>query len=48
MNYKEIYQYHINEKEKFWVEQARNLKWFKETSDVSLQKKCFLQIQIVE
>lgn len=34
MNYKEIYQYSINEKEKFWAEQARQLKWFKEPSNI--------------
>jgi propionyl-CoA synthetase len=34
MNYKEIYSKSINEKEKFWAEQARQLKWFKEPSDI--------------
>ena len=34
MNYQEIYQYSINEKEKFWAEQARQLKWFKEPSNI--------------
>ena len=34
MNYKEIYSNSINEKEKFWAEQARQLKWFKEPSDI--------------
>jgi len=34
MNYKDLYQYSINEKEKFWAEQARQLKWFKEPSTI--------------
>ena len=34
MNYKDIYEYSISEKEKFWAEQARQLKWFKEPSDI--------------
>ena len=34
MNYKEFYQYSIDEKEKFWAEQARSLKWFKEPSNI--------------
>jgi acyl-coenzyme A synthetase/AMP-(fatty) acid ligase len=34
MNYKELYQYSINEKEKFWAEQAASLKWFKEPSNI--------------
>ena len=34
MNYKEIYQYSIDEKEKFWAEQAHQLKWFKEPSEI--------------
>jgi acyl-coenzyme A synthetase/AMP-(fatty) acid ligase len=34
MNYKEIYQYSISEKEKFWAEQAHQLKWFKEPSNI--------------
>ncbi len=34
MNYKEIYQYSIDEKEKFWAEQSRLLKWFKEPSTI--------------
>lgn len=34
MSYKEIYQYSIEEKEKFWAEQARQLKWFKEPSNI--------------
>jgi len=34
MNYKEIYQYSIDEKEKFWAEQAHQLRWFKEPSKI--------------
>ena len=34
MRYKEIYEYSINKKEKFWLEQARQLKWFKEPSNI--------------
>src|SRR4029079_9032877 len=34
MNYKEIYKYSINEKERFWAEQAHQLKWFKEPSNI--------------
>jgi len=34
MNYKEIYQYSIDEKERFWAEQARQLNWFKEPSNI--------------
>ena len=34
MNYKEIYQYSIDEKERFWAEQARQLKWFREPSNI--------------
>ncbi|ANE50376.1 propionyl-CoA synthetase [Flavisolibacter tropicus] len=34
MNYKEFYQYSIEEKEKFWAEQARLLKWFKEPTTI--------------
>src|ERR1051326_6541419 len=34
MKYNEIYQYSINEKEKFWAEQAYQLKWFKEPSNI--------------
>src|SRR5215831_11763822 len=34
MNYKEIYQYSISEREKFWAEQARQLKWFKEPTNI--------------
>jgi len=34
MNYKEIYQYSIDQKEKFWAEQAHQLKWFKEPSEI--------------
>ncbi|HET9745649.1 MAG TPA: propionyl-CoA synthetase [Chitinophagaceae bacterium] len=37
MNYKEIYQYSINEKKKFWAEQSKLLKWFKEPSDILSQ-----------
>src|SRR4051812_45433141 len=42
MNYSELYQYSINEKEKFWAEQARMLKWFKEpTTILSKDEKGF-------
>jgi acyl-coenzyme A synthetase/AMP-(fatty) acid ligase len=42
MNYKELYQYSIEEKEKFWLEQARRLQWFKEpTSILSKDEKGF-------
>ena len=34
MNYKEIYRYSIDQKEKFWAEQAHQLKWFKEPSNI--------------
>jgi acyl-coenzyme A synthetase/AMP-(fatty) acid ligase len=34
MNYKKIYQYSINEKEKFWAQQTQQLKWFKEPSNI--------------
>jgi len=34
MDYHELYQYSINEKEKFWAEQALMLKWFKEPSTI--------------
>ena len=34
MTYKELYRYSINEKEKFWAEQARQLKWFKDPSNI--------------
>ena len=34
MNYKAFYEYSITEKEKFWAEQARLLKWFKEPSSI--------------
>ena len=34
MKYNEFYRYSIDEKEKFWAEQARMLKWFKEPSDI--------------
>ena len=34
MNYKQLYQYSIEEKEKFWAEQARALKWFKQPSRI--------------
>ena len=34
MNYKEIYQYSVAEKEKFWAEQAKQLKWFKEPANI--------------
>jgi acyl-coenzyme A synthetase/AMP-(fatty) acid ligase len=34
MNYKEFYQYSIEEKEKFWAKQARMLRWFKEPTNI--------------
>src|SRR6476659_2393817 len=34
MNYHEFYQHSIDEKEKFWAEQARMLKWFKQPSNI--------------
>src|SRR6476659_9680386 len=34
MNYQKSYQESIDEKEKFWAEQARMLKWFKEPSNI--------------
>ena len=34
MNYKDLYQYSINEKEKFWAEQAHQLKWFKKPTNI--------------
>ena len=34
MDYKDFYQYSIDEKEKFWAEQSRLLKWFKEPSSI--------------
>jgi acyl-coenzyme A synthetase/AMP-(fatty) acid ligase len=34
MTYKEVYQYSINEKEKFWAEQAGKLEWFKTPSTI--------------
>jgi acyl-coenzyme A synthetase/AMP-(fatty) acid ligase len=34
MNYNEVYQYSIEEKEKFWAEQASALKWFKGPSQI--------------
>jgi acyl-coenzyme A synthetase/AMP-(fatty) acid ligase len=34
MDYRELYQYSIDEKEKFWAEQALMLKWFKEPSTI--------------
>ena len=42
MNYQELYQYSMLEKEKFWAEQSRLLKWFKEPSNIlSLDEKGF-------
>ena len=37
MNYQELYQYSMLEKEKFWAEQSRLLKWFKEPSNILSQ-----------
>lgn len=34
MNYQELYRYSIDEKEKFWAEQARMLRWFKEPTTI--------------
>src|SRR6185436_5233756 len=34
MNYKELYQYSITEKEKFWAEQANQLKWFRQPTNI--------------
>jgi acyl-coenzyme A synthetase/AMP-(fatty) acid ligase len=34
MNYKELYQYSIDQKEKFWAEQSHLLKWFKPPSTI--------------
>jgi acyl-coenzyme A synthetase/AMP-(fatty) acid ligase len=34
MYYKEFYQYSIDEKEKFWAEQARMLRWFKAPTNI--------------
>src|SRR5215831_19330662 len=34
MDYHKFYQYSIQEKEEFWSEQSRLLKWFKEPSNI--------------
>jgi len=34
MNYKDIYQYSIDQKEQFWAEQSRLLKWFKQPTNI--------------
>ena len=34
MSYKKLYQYSIDQKEKFWAEQARMLTWFKEPMNI--------------
>jgi acyl-coenzyme A synthetase/AMP-(fatty) acid ligase len=39
MNYKGLYQYSIEEKEKFWTEQAHLLKWFKEPTNILSQNE---------
>ncbi|MEI6948653.1 AMP-binding protein [Paraflavisolibacter sp. H34] len=39
MNYRELYHYSIHEKEKFWAEQARQLRWFKEPSRILSQNE---------
>src|SRR5580765_7049581 len=42
VSYHKLYQYSIDKKEKFWAEQARMLKWFKEPSTIlSKDKKGF-------
>ena len=39
MTYKELYQYSIEQKEKFWAEQAHLLKWFKEPTNILSQSE---------
>ena len=39
MTYKELYQYSIEQKEKFWAEQAHLLKWFKEPTNILSQNE---------
>ncbi|HEX6847694.1 MAG TPA: AMP-binding protein [Chitinophagaceae bacterium] len=34
MNYEQLYQYSIDQKEKFWAEQSRLLQWFKQPSNI--------------
>src|SRR5437773_1004103 len=39
MHYQQFYQYSLDDKEKFWAEQSRLLKWFKEPSNILSQNE---------